>query len=463
MKKIALLTIAAMSLLLGGCDDKLNIPPKEQLVLSTVEEYAALLDKRYLLLYDTQLPWGASFDAGNYTSTVVGNDYLFDKVNYLGLDTYNRMVDFKTTMLYTYCYQRIARYNIIIDNVDDAIGSEGEKRKAKAEALLLRAYNYFVLVNTFSKHYNKATAHTDGGLLIRTKFSLEEDPAQSSVADVYKQIEGDIAQAMPSLGAFGINVNHPGLAFAYALLAKVHLFKQEFDKAEEAALKSLNLNRYLFDWVAWDQGGKPVPEIGYNNEENLYFGYGTGMTPSAFIGPHLVKKYGKGDLRKERFFWNINTSALDGCFRFRGYVDVVNGLNVTRSYKVNVGGMRVSEVMLMLAECYARSGKVSEAMALVNEIRAKRILPESYVPLVAANKQEAFNHVMDERSRELVLTANNFYDIRRLEVEGIHQSVDRVLPDGTTYTVRSNSHVFVMPFPQEAIDRSVHLKQNVDK
>lgn len=464
MKRIAFVAIAAVSLLLGGCDDKLEIPPKGQLVISTVEEYSDLLDNREYLAYDNFLPWSVSFDAGTLASTVVGNTYLFDKANYLGVEDIDRTVDFKTTMLYNHCYKRIARFNIIIENIDEAKGSEREKLRVKSEALVLRAYNYFVLVNTFSKHYNKATAHTDGGVFVRTKFSLEEKPAQLSVEKVYQQIESDINLALPHLDSFGKNVNHPGLAFAYGVLAKVHLFKQEFGEAEVAAKESLKHNSYLFDWVAWDTGGKPVPEIGYSNEENLYFGYGASSSPTnQYISPNLVQKYSKGDLRKERFFWNVNTSALSGCYRFKAFADIVDGRTSNRLYKFNIGGMKVSEVVLMLAECYARSGKVNEAMELVNNLRKKRILPESYVALAAGTKEEAFSHVIDERSRELVLTPNNFYDIRRLEAEGIHQSVERVLPDGTKCTVKSNSHVFVMPFPQEAIDKSGTLKQNVDK
>lgn len=473
MRKLLIFAQVVSLLLLAGCNDKLDIRPKGTIVLSSVDELSSLLDNKAMLSYPTELAWYACFDAGAPANMMIGDSYPFIKASYLGDESINRITNFASDGLYNNCYERISRYNIIIEDVMDADGAEADKLRTRAEALVLRAYNYFVLVNTFCKSYNKETANTDGGLLLRTRFSIEENPKQVSVEEVYALIEKDLNDALPYLGPKGKNVNHPGLAFAYGVLAKVHLFKHEFDKAEVAATESLKNNSYIFDWVAWDLGPKPVPEIGYSNEENLYFGYGY-STMSAepiatVIGPHLVQKYTPGDLRKERFFFlTMPSYFLPGCAAYQAYTDIVNGKKYKRSYKYNEGGMKVSEVVLMLAECYARSGKVAEAMDLVNNLRKKRVLPTKYADLVANNKDEAFNHVMDERSRELPATANNFYDIRRLEAEGIRQSVERVIPEASApdglkrITVQSNSYVFVMPFPRDAMERS-SLTQNVDK
>lgn len=446
-----------------GCESMLDIKPKGQIILTTTDEYASLLDNPYDLNFSAELTWSTSFDAGNTISLVVGTGNLYLNANYLGLENVDRTAFLETEALYKSSYKRISKYNIIIDNIMEAKGSEADRQRTMAEAKVLRAYNYFLLINTFSKHYNAISAEQDGGVLVRDKFSLESKPIQKSVADVYRFIEKDINEAIPNLGPKGKNVNHPGLAFTYAFKAKVHLFKQEFEKAEEAALKSLQYNSTLFDWVEWDRSPKPVPEIGYNNEENLYFTYGiNSFAPFGnVIGPRLVQKYTPGDLRKERFFWYTNQYILPGCFTFREYRDP--GTFYSRSIKFNINGMKVSETMLMLAECYVRSGRIADGLKILNDIRKKRILPESYQDLSASTKEEAFARVMDERSRELVLTPNNFYDIRRLEVEGIRQSVDRVLPNGQIYTVRSNSSVFVMPFPRDAMERSGTLKQNVAK
>lgn len=455
MRSIFKLSIFILLISVFGCNDKLDIKPKNKVILSKVEEYSALLDYKYLAMYDNLNALSLCFDGAVYSEQyLTGNTNPFYKACYLGMEDIDRSVDYKTSDIYTKCYQRISRYNIIIDEVLDSKGLEKDRLQCRAEAKILRAYNHFVLVNIYARPYAAATAETEGGILLRDKFSLEDIPTQSSVAEAYRFIEKDIAEAIPYLAPKGINNYHPGLSFAYGLKAKVHLFKGEFDKAEEAAKEALKYNSYIFDLVGWEKGIKTTPNvIPVSMEENLLFGYGTNdISVYGEISPQLVAKYGTGDVRQEYFFWYSTPSMVPGTRTFKPKVN-------QSSIKLNQGGMRSTEVMLMLAECYARRGQLDDAMKLVNDIRIKRVRPESFVPLTASTKEEAFAKVLDERSRELVITYNNFWDIRRLEAEGIHTSVTRVLSDGTKYTVKSSSPLFTFPFPQNALDRSM-LKQN---
>lgn len=462
MKIVKIFAVIA-TLFLGGCEDKLEIQPKGKVILKTEKEYGAILNNEYMQLYDSSMPWHSSFDSGTFGYLLEGEANLFLKANYLGLDNIDRSLDFASSELYNRSYYRISRYNIIIDNILDAEGDEALKLRTRAEALLLRAYNYFVLVNTFCQHYQQDKAHEQGGIILRTKFSLEEKGRQNSVAEVYQQIEADIAAAIPNLSEQGTNVYRPGLAFAYGLMAKVHLFKQEFDKAELAAKESLKYNSYIFDMVAWDKGTKPLPEIAIDNKENLYFAFGINAADPVgqCIGPSLVKKYGEGDVRKDCFFWFSFSIFLPGCYTYYPMEDYENGNYYSRAMKVNIGGMRVPEVWLMLAECYARKGDIAKAMEIVKSIREKRVSLQSAVELKASTSKEALMHVIDERSRELYLTANNFYDIRRLQVEGIEQQVERVLDDGTIVIKKSSSKTFVMPFAYDAVKMHGGLKQNI--
>lgn len=462
MRQINIVIVAIASILMSGCDDKLDITPKNIFMLETAAEYSALLDYKYELFYPQDETWLASFSS-SINEQLLTDAYPMHKANFLCLTDLDRSTVAPDANLYLRSYSRIARYNIIIDNVMKAKGTETEKQQALAEATLLRAYNYFVLVNAYCKHYNSATAKSDGGIIIYDKFDIENIPAQRSVADVYQFIENDIKTALPNLPQKGRNANHPGLAFGYALLAKVHLFKQEFDKAKEAATKSLSYNSFVFDYIAWDNSTKPAPAIVYNSEENLLFTYGAShISVNYSIGPELIKKYSRGDLRLERFFWKTSQSLVPNSRMYQPYVDTVGGKFYFRSVKLNVGGMRVPEVVLMLAECNIREGNIETGMKLINDLRKKRIQPQFFSELKPASKEEALKILFDERDRELVMTSNNFYDIRRLEVEGVHQSIKRVLSNGQVYTVSSSSRIFVIPFAREIINRNPGLKQNVE-
>ena len=60
--------------------------------------------------------------------------------------------------LYANCYQYILRSNIVISLVDHSTGDKDVKELAKAEAKIMRAWDHFILVNTFAKAYNPETS-----------------------------------------------------------------------------------------------------------------------------------------------------------------------------------------------------------------------------------------------------------------------------------------------------------------
>ena len=105
-----------------------------------------------------------------------------------------------------------------------------------AQAKILRAYNYFYLINTYAKHYYPQTAEQELGIILRKEFDLEAEGVQSTIAEAYRLIQQDIEDALPNLPHKSLNVFRPDKSFGYALKAKVHLFKREIDEALQASL-----------------------------------------------------------------------------------------------------------------------------------------------------------------------------------------------------------------------------------
>src|SRR5690606_19396650 len=54
-------------------------------------------------------------------------------------------------------YRCIDNANAIIANIDAAAGTDADKKSLKAEALTMRAWSYFNLVQIYAKRYDKAT------------------------------------------------------------------------------------------------------------------------------------------------------------------------------------------------------------------------------------------------------------------------------------------------------------------
>ncbi|WP_287489196.1 RagB/SusD family nutrient uptake outer membrane protein [Butyricimonas sp.] len=129
--------------------------------------------------------------------------------------------------------------------------------------------------------------------------------------------------------------------------------------------------------------------------------------------------------------------------------------------KWNCGGMRLSEVYLIVAECYARLNDPVNAMKYLNEMykyRVKNGTPE----LTAADADEALKQVRNERKRELMFTYNGFFDMRRFSVQ-LNETFTRTYINeaGETkeLTLKPGSPLYVWPFPQNAMETS-NLIQN---
>ena len=123
------------------------------------------------------------------------------------------MVDGDIAELYSDCYSRIASYNVVVEHMNDAEGPDTDKKLGIAQAKIMRAYNYFFLVNTFAKPYKKETAATDMGIIIHKKFDLESESKQYTVKEVYEFIEQDIEEALADLPEQALNSYRPTKGF----------------------------------------------------------------------------------------------------------------------------------------------------------------------------------------------------------------------------------------------------------
>ena len=80
-----------------------------------------------------------------------------------------------------------------------------------------------------------------------------------------------------------------------------------------------------------------------------------------------------------------------------------------------------------------------------------------YTHFSTTDATEALRFVREERKRELFLTYNGFFDMRRFCRE-FNETVSKEF-EGKTYTLSPTSHLLVYPFPVKAMQNS-NLKQN---
>ncbi|WP_458409082.1 RagB/SusD family nutrient uptake outer membrane protein [Bacteroides congonensis] len=477
----------------SACDSYLDIVPKGESTLNKTSDYIGMLETPYGFPLGNEWYLCGEYapayveEIGNYTHPVLSACFLWDE-NY---DRAAYMTSTGSDDMYTMCYEKISRYNIIIDNISDAEGSDADKVMGIAQAKILRAYNYFFLINTYAKPYDPATANQERGIILRKEFSLEEEGVQGTVEDAYRLIQQDIEDAIPNLPHKAISTFHPDKSFGYALKAKVHLFKREIDQALQSSLdcikeaegaanhKLWNMNadyRNLLDKYKNYMGMGMMPDMmfeygmdmynmlrmmgimlyfehGYEDPENLLYQHGLNfMSPQAALvrKPVLDLFDKKTDLR---YTFAMGTTS-DGPSTAEPGCTFINVM----SFRWNCAGLKLSEVYLMAAECYARKGDMANTVKYLNDLRKNRIINTYYRDLPEpADIAAAMKIVREERKRELLFTSNGFFDMRRFCTE-FNETLTREF-ENNTYTLKPTSHLLTFPFPVAAMQNS-NLIQN---
>ena len=156
--------------------------------------------------------------------------------------------------IWTSSYEAIVNANQALAAIDEMGSTSRNMQVAKAEGLMARAYNHFVLVNLFCKHYSSKTATSDMGIPyldgLEEKLNLHHE--RGTVADVYEKIDKDLQEALPLVGDDYMSVPkfHFNAKAAYAFASRFYLFYEKWDKAIEYANLCLGSNPegQLRDW-----------------------------------------------------------------------------------------------------------------------------------------------------------------------------------------------------------------------
>ncbi|MHA8107478.1 RagB/SusD family nutrient uptake outer membrane protein [Aquirufa sp. 5-AUSEE-100C1] len=139
---------------------------------------------------------------------------------------------------YEMYYRIIGNANIGIANIDKAVGPAADRNTLKGEALALRAFGYFNLVQLYGKRYNAAAKpNTQLGVPLVLEPSTE-GKARNTVEEVYAQINKDLAEAAALLTSSRVNKSHINLNVVKGLQARVALVQQDWANAAKFAAEA---------------------------------------------------------------------------------------------------------------------------------------------------------------------------------------------------------------------------------
>lgn len=333
-------------------------------------------------------------------------------------------------------YQIIARANQVLALIDKVEFNADSKNNLKGQALYLRAFAYFQLVQLFGKVPMHLTPVSN------------RDEAASPLAtaeQLYAQIEKDATEASKLL--FNKSKQEAGRATsgsAKTLLANLYLLQKKWSNAEALMKEVVTNDGYKLmpdynDAFTTTTGNKnnieSVFEIQYMEGSAGYNGNFiyrivptpitaaelqpiTGTSNSQSLSgennniptPDMIAAYETGDKRKDL---SIGYVTLSQSLRENKVYPYIKKFARAHSLHNNTGQnipvYRYSEVLLFLAEALNEQGKAAEAATYLNQVRTRAGLAAT----TATSQADMREAIFKERRVELAFENKRWFDLVR--------------------------------------------------
>ncbi|MDD5895911.1 MAG: RagB/SusD family nutrient uptake outer membrane protein [Prevotella sp.] len=477
INKILYAAMAGAVLTFASCEDFTDVQPKGKNLLSTTDQLEMLLNHEY--------------EGGNSDMRIMAGDMVYalsPLINEISKPTKSRNVIMwtydeanleKMAELtasdndYTYYYGIIGKIsNPILKQVEAATGDDAKKKSLKSEALTLRAWAYYMLVNKFAKAYNPASAANDPGIIIMTEETDIQTPQpKSTVQEVYDRIiaDCDLAIETNGLAPMAVNKMRMNKACPYAVKAQALLSMQRWDEAEAAAKEALAINGVVNDYNTnykgtmtgymlggtyeiIDRGQKGTDEDYFLNPYLENFDSYTPESWAYLENGHAYNKIGNANLMYD--------NLMDFAQMYIGEAGWLMTFDLNSYW--NDGGLRSPQMYLVVAECEFHKGNIDAAMEALDNIRVGRISPDVYQPLKSnvITADDAKEHIKQVTCNEYLFSVDIFIAKKRWnQVSGWEASYSRTIA-GQTYTIKPDSKMWIFPFPQSVLNNNPNITKH---
>jgi tetratricopeptide (TPR) repeat protein len=437
LNKMIMLAMLPIALLLQSCKKQLDAKPDKKLAIpSTLVDLQALLDHTPSTTVE---PGADEASADNY--------YITDA-------SYNALPMSQSRAIYAWepanqfdgissdwgvIYKKVYYCNTVLDALKDIAPTDQLGwNNIKGQALMKRAKSFWHIAVVWSLAYDPATAANDLGIPLRLNSDFNEQSVRASVEQTYAQIISDLKASIPLLPVIPLHPVRPSKPAAYAMLSRVYLSMRNYEQAKIYADSSLSLFPSLLDYNTLN----PAAAFPFSNPNaETIFGASAGsslLIPTrAVIDSNLYSSYAATDLRKTLFFKSLG----NGTFSFKGSYMGTDS---------HFSGLASSELYLTRAECNARAGRTTEALADLNTLLVKRYKSGSFVPVTAATSTQALAIILTERRKEMIFRFTRWMDIKRLNKEGANITLKRLI-GGVTYSLPPNDLRYALALPEDII------------
>lgn len=332
------------------------------------------------------------------------------------------------------------------------------KQQLVGEAMFMRAFFYFYLVNLYGNL----------PLAITTDFQKNAQLSRASTVQVYQQIVSDLKGAQNALSPYYLKADakatttekvRPTKWAATALLARVYLFTGIYDSAEAQATAVINSSLYGLDslnMVFLKNGKEAIWQLqpvntGLNTEDARVFiipSTGPSGNYPVYLSSNLLNAFELNDSRKKNWVRNVTAGTVSYYFPYKYKVATI-GAPVSEYSTV----LRLAEQYLIRAEARAQRGNVSGAAADLNTIRARANLAN----VTDTTQTGLLDLVLHERQVELFTEwGHRWLDLKRAHKVDAILNLVNPQKGGQGW----NSYFQLYPIPASDLQRDLNLVQN---
>lgn len=325
-------------------------------------------------------------------------------------------------------YKRIATVNVIINYIKEFQNDPQDLRdRLQGEALFLRAYYYFYLVNTFGLPYNEATSSTDLGVPINVSESISDEFfSRNTVKEVYDVIVEDLNRSID----FMQNVKAETIyridnRAVHILLSRVYLYMGKWDLSLKHTDEAMKYKGQIRDLNTFKPGTGKDRYSNDDSKRNHFYGV-ENMEIIFTMGPHvtsalmpvegsngfrvsddLLSVFKEGDLRVAAFFTP-----------FKLYPQHLGSRKVhpssTKAFDSFI--IRTPEIYLNRAEALVMLDRPAEAIEALKTLFPYRYKTANIPMIDGMSGEELITFIREERRRELCFEVHRWFDLRRYAV-----------------------------------------------
>ncbi|MDR1523863.1 MAG: RagB/SusD family nutrient uptake outer membrane protein, partial [Tannerella sp.] len=324
-----------------------------------------------------------------------------------------------------YAYAQIRDLNSIIEVLTDESSLGNTQKNLKGEALALRAFHYFFLINFYQTGGSWDNIKSLPGVPVYTDNVLE-GKARGTVEDVYTQILSDYDAAIPLLEGYELSVPTRITQVAAKLLAaRAYLYAGKYDKAWEYAKQVVDETQ-LTPRANYTKGFADISDVEWlwgvdiNSENSTIYasffsiidpfspGYAGLLGQYKSIDRRLYDQIDANDIRKTLF------EGADGGEPEVPYVQK-KFVDPSGSFLGDYVYLRSAEAYYIKAESEARIKTVAEAQATLDIITNARAVNGSHSYEWSSDKEALLDQIFVQKRIELWGEGHGLFEFNRLE------------------------------------------------